>query len=251
MGESEQVSPISDGEDIEAYRITAPMEIGAVLRTLAQRGTFITIYVNEGRELILSRILEVDIKGKTFIFDVGGNAESNQVLLNSARSLVLAIPDGVKIQFAVGIVRNCQYQGSPALTAAFPADLIKLQRREYYRLPTPVARPYRCQLLLSNGSREWLNVHDVSLGGVGAWVPNEIKPLIERGNIYNEVSFDFGPAGIMKLNFEVRSLRQLEQRPGQFAWMMGCQYANLPRQTEANIQRLMAQLEAERKALTG
>lgn len=251
MGESEQVSPISDGEDIEAYRITAPMEIGAVLRTLAQRGTFITIYVNEGRELILSRILEVDIKGKTFIFDVGGNAASNQVLLNSARSLVLAIPDGVKIQFAVGIVRNCQYQGGPALTAAFPPDLIKLQRREYYRLPTPIARPYRCQLLLSNGTREWLNVHDVSLGGVGAWVPNEIKPLIERGNTYNDVSFDFGSAGIMKLNFEVRSLRQLEQRPGQFAWMMGCQYASLARQTEANIQRLMAQLEAERKALTG
>jgi flagellar brake protein len=251
VGESEQVSPISDGEDIEAYRITAPMEIGAVLRTLAQRGTFITIYVNEGRELILSRILEVDIKGKTFIFDVGGNAESNQVLLNSARSLVLAIPDGVKIQFAVGIVRNCQYQGGPALTAAFPADLIKLQRREYYRLPTPVARPYRCQLLLSNGTREWLNVHDVSLGGVGVWVVNEIKSLIEKGNVYNDVSFDFGPAGIMKLNFEVRSIRQLEQRPGHFAWMMGCQYANLPRQTEANIQRLMAQLEAERKALTG
>jgi flagellar brake protein len=251
VGESEQVSPILDGEDIEAYRITAPMEIGAVLRMLAQRGTFITIYVNEGRELILSRILDVDIKGKTFIFDVGGNAGVNQALLSSTRSLVVAIPDGVKVQFAVAVVRNCQHQGRPALTAAFPLDLIKLQRREYYRLLTPVARPYRCQLMFENGVHEWLNVHDVSLGGVGAWVPAKFKQSIEKGHIYNEVPFDFGPAGMMKLNFEVRSLRQLEQRPGQFAWMMGCQFVNLPRQTEANIQRLMAQLEAERKALTG
>ncbi len=251
MSESEQISPIPEGEEIGAFRMTAPMEIGAVLRTLAQRGDFITIDLNEGRELLLSRILEVDIKGKTFIFDVGGNAASNQMLLNSARSLVLAVPDGVKIQFAVGIVRNCQYQGGPALTTVFPSDLIKLQRREYYRLPTPVARPYRCQLPFANSTHEWLNVHDVSLGGIGAWVPSELKPQIEVGKVYNDIPFDFGPAGVMKLNFEVRSLRHLEQRPGHFAWMVGCQYVNLARQIEANIQRLMAQLEAERKALTG
>lgn len=251
MGESEQVSPIPESEDIEAYRMAAPMQIGAVLRTLAQRGDFITIYLNEGRELILSRVLDVDLKAKTFIFDVGGNAETNKILLNSARSLVLAIPDGVKIQFAVGIVRTCQFEGSPALTAGFPPDLIKLQRREFYRLSTPVARPYRCQLPFTGETREWLNVHDISLGGMGAWVPAEFKPLIEIGQVYSEVPFDFGPAGIMKLNIQVRSLRQLEQRPGVYTWMLGGQFVNLPRQIEANIQRLMAQMEAERKALTG
>ncbi len=54
-------TPVAEGEDIGPYQLTNPLEIGAVLRQLVLRGDNVTIYFAHGRQLMLSRLLAVDV----------------------------------------------------------------------------------------------------------------------------------------------------------------------------------------------
>jgi len=251
MTENNTAQPISEAEDIGPFRITSPVEITYVLRSLTQRSSFLTVYFNSGRDLMLTRILDADAKSGRFLFDLGGSESSNQALLKADKALFVANPEGVKIQFSTAKVTMGVFEGKPCFIAPLPADLVKLQRREYFRLPTPIANPYTCQLHWPQGPQLVLDLHDVSLGGAGLWFPVEYRNLLAQGMHIERAGFDFGRAGNMSIDFEVRNWHSVTNRNDQTQYILGVRFINLSRTQEASLQRLISQLERERKALLG
>lgn len=251
MKEQQQSHPISESEDIGPFRITNPMEICYVLRSLTQRESFLTVYFNGGRDLLLTRILDADAKSGTFLFDLGGNPDSNQALYKTDKALFVASPEGVKIQFSTSQIRSGTFEGQPCFVAPLPPDLIKLQRREFFRLPTPIASPYTCQLQWPEGPAIKVELHDVSLGGAGLWFSAEYRSLLQQGVKIERASFDFGRAGYMSIDFEIRNSHSVVNRNGQTLYIVGVRFINLSRTQEASLQRLISQLERERKVLLG
>ncbi|GAB7127583.1 flagellar brake protein [Silvimonas sp. JCM 19000] len=244
-------TPVAEGEDIGPYQLTNPLEIGAVLRQLVLRGDNVTIYFAHGRQLMLSRLLAVDVPKRELVLDVGGHEETNKALLNSDRNIIVGTPDGVKIQFVLSKIRPTRFDGSPAFAAAFPTDLIKLQRREFFRIETPLTRPYICEVTLPEGKRVGLELHDLSLGGIGAWaLPQVALPLVP-GMVLERAQLELGPNGMLQVDLEMRSKRVTVRGSGQEIYLVGFKFVNTSRAGEATLQRLMAQLERERKALTG
>ncbi len=245
------VRPISESEDIGPYRLSSPVEIGFVLRTLMQRADFVTTYFNSGKDMLLTRILDVDLKARQFVFDLSGHQASNDAIQKAEKVVFIAMPEGVRVQFSTSHVRSVQHEGRPALCAPFPPDLIKLQRREFFRLPTPLSNPYFCRLTLKNDEAVRLELRDISLGGVGAWFPEAQIGQIELGMKFQQVMFDLGPGGVMRLDIEVRNYRSVVNRQGQTQYIVGVRFCNLTRSQEANLQKLISHLERERKALIG
>ncbi|WP_028455462.1 flagellar brake protein [Chitinilyticum litopenaei] len=246
--ESIQQQPLGNELDLAPYVLTAPMAIGYELRQLASNATALAAYFNQGHDMLLTRVLAVDVKAKTFVFDVGGHAPSNDALRRADKILLVAAPDGVKVQFSIAGAQLCQFEGKPAFTAAFPPDLIKLQRREYFRLTTPVAKPYFCRARLADGAELRMDLHDISLGGFGAWLPAGLAGRVEAGQQYEEAWLELGAQGVLKLGFEVRSVREARLNSGT-RWFVGCQYLKFTHAVEANLQRVLVQLERERRAL--
>lgn len=244
-------TPVAEGEDIGPFQLTNPLEIGAVLRQLVLRGDFVTLYFSQGRQLMLSRLLGVDIPKRELLLDVGGHEATNNALLASERNIVVGTPDGVKIQFVLGKPRKTTFEGSPAFAAAFPADLIKLQRREFFRIETPLTRPYICEATLKDGKRVALELHDLSLGGIGVWAPPPIALSLNPGDVIERAQLELGANGVLAVDLEMRSRRVTVRGSGQEIYLVGCKFVNTSRAGEATLQRLMAQLERERKALTG
>lgn len=243
------VSPINEQEDIAPYRITAIMEIAFVLRNLAQNNTNLGIYFNAGRDMMLSRVLNVDSKTQQFIIDVGGHEASNIAIIQAERILFVTALDGVKVQFSVSGVKLSQFEGKPAFIINFPNDLIKLQRREFFRLLTPITNPLTCDLSLPDGIKTQLELHDISLGGAGIWLKDEQQ--MQAGLIIHHAYFNFSAAGTAKLDIEIRSTHPVTMAHGKVRWLVGVRFIDLPRNIETNLQRLLAHLERERKALTG
>lgn len=245
--------PISESEDIGPYRLASPVEVGFILRSLANRADFITVYFNNGRDLLLTRVLHVDQKKREFIFDLSGHQPSNDALQKTEKAIFVALPDGVKVQFATGHVRLVDFEEKPAFIAPFPPDVIKLQRREFFRLNTPISNPYYCRLNLpQTGDQIQLEIHDVSLGGLGMWLPKSLNAKVDKidmGLTIEQAMFDFGAGGVMRADIEVRNCRPIENRQGQTQYIVGVRFINLTRSQEANLQRLITQLERERKAL--
>lgn len=241
--------PISEAEDIGPYRLTSAVEVGFVLRTLAQRGDFISIFFNNGHDLLLTRVLDVDVKARTFVFDLSGHAQSNAALTKADKAVFVATPDGVKVQFSTAGIKQVDFEGRPAFNAPFPQDLIKLQRRDFFRLSSPISSPYCCRLVMNDGELLRLDVHDISLGGVGVWFSEAQVGKIEIGLKFSQAEFDFGPGGIMRINVEIRNRRAVVNRQGQTQYVIGMCFMGLSRTQEASLQRLISQLERERKAL--
>ena len=171
MSEQEPIvhQPISDKEDIAQFLLRTPLEIAHVFRALIQAKTNVGLYFNAGRDMMISRVLQVDVKEKVFIIDIGSHEPTNQALLGTTKVLFVTDLDGVKIQFSTDTPRRVNFEGKPALQLHFPADMIKLQRREYFRLTTPITSPYTVSLNRA-GNALTLELHDISLGGMGIWL---------------------------------------------------------------------------------
>ena len=79
--------PISEAEDIGPYRLASPLEVGFILRSLVQRADFVTIYFNGGHDMMLTRILDVDMKAHRFVFDLSGHGPSNEALQKAEKAV--------------------------------------------------------------------------------------------------------------------------------------------------------------------
>ncbi|MDR3412685.1 MAG: flagellar brake protein [Formivibrio sp.] len=244
-------NPIPESADIGPYRLSSPIEVGFVLRSLAQRADFITVYFNSGRDLLITRILDANLKARQFVFDLSGHQASNAALQKVDKAVFVGMPDGVKVQFSTGPIHEVSFEGQPAFAAPFPQDLIKLQRREFFRLVTPLSNPYFCRLSLKGVETIRLDVHDISLGGAGMWFPEAHVDKIGIGLKFSQVMFDLGPGGVMRVDIEVRNCRPVINRQGQTQYIVGVRFSNMARAQEAGLQKLISLLERERKALIG
>ena len=148
-----------------------PLEIGVQLRNLVNRGDFLTVEYAGGQ--LVTRLLDVDVRGRTFTFDWGALSEQNKGLLGAPRCQFHASPDGVRVEFATGTPRETRYEGLPAFEADFPEVLFYVQRREYFRVDAPILDPYMCSGRLPEGDTFRFEVHDLSLGGVGMRTTDE------------------------------------------------------------------------------
>ncbi|WP_374351085.1 flagellar brake protein [Chitinimonas sp.] len=239
---------ISEGVDVSNYLLHTPMEIAYVLRSLEQKGDLVSVYYDHGENSFLSAILSVDPKSQRFWFDISGVEAINRSFLRSDHMVFAAAPEGVKIQFVLdSTVSLVEYDDKPAFEAGFPNDVIKLQRREYFRLETPIGRPLQCRLPQPNGSMLVLPLHDISIGGMGLWISGQVE--VQQMDVFHGCRIDLGTFGHIEVTLEIRSKRQVTKRDGTVQVMLGTRFVDLPRNTENTLQRYIAQLERERHQL--
>jgi c-di-GMP-binding flagellar brake protein YcgR len=252
MTEEITPGPIHSELDIAPFLLKTPMEIAYVLRQLEQTSTNIAVYFNAGHDMMLTRVLAVDVKAKQFYFDVGGHEPSNRQLLATDKVLFVSNLDGVKIQFSIGTPSRAQYEGKPAFLSALPPDLVKLQRREFYRLTTPITTPYTISLQPPKQNSLTFDIHDISLGGLGIWLKSEEQlGWFELGSRIHKATLDLGAAGRFQADLEVRNTYPLTLKQDIVRYMLGVKFVDLSRGSESMLQKLIVQLEREKKALTG
>lgn len=237
--------------DLSKYTLGSAVEIAHHLKNIAKSGYMVTVFSNKGKTFVLTRLLTVDNTNQTLVFDWGAEEHTNQQMLQSERNVFVCSPDGVKTQFITGKVRQIVYDGQPAFEVDLPAQVIKLQRREYFRIRTPVGTPLMCTLNDYPGAPLDLAVFDISLGGLALWLPDLTLGGLEIGSQFLDSQIELKPFGVLRVALEVKHRLPLQMRNGQDALRIGCNFINLPTQMENLIQRYVGQLERERRAMTG
>jgi flagellar brake protein len=224
-----------------------PLEIGVSLRNLANRGDFLT--AQNGEAQIVTRLLDVDATAHTFVFDGGGTAEQNRAVLAAQRLFFSASPDGVRVEFTTGAVRETVFDGHPAFVADFPPVLYYMQRREYFRVEAPVLDPYICSGTLPNGDVFRFEVHDLSLGGVALRTTDERVADLEMGITIQDAELHFTATGRVTLDIKLVSHRESTNAKGDKRFTLGFKFMSMPGSAENTLQRLITQLEMKRRAL--
>ncbi len=238
-------------DDYSQYLLHSRTEILAVLRTLIQKNTLITVHFDRGNAFFLTSMLAILPETDSFIVDVSSEEETNAKALRADRLIFTAVVDKIKIQFSIDALVRTEFEGRPAFIGRIPDALLRLQRREFFRLATPIANPIR--LFTSLPRSEGVLALDVPLldisgGGVGLMLVPEQASLLKQGDVIENCRITLPEEGLLATTLGVRNLFDVATRSGARYVRVGCQYIDLPAARLAAIQRYITRIERERKA---
>lgn len=242
-----RLTQLSEAEIEERFHITGPQAVAFLLAGFIKEE--VRFSVQFGEEIFLTTLIAVQPDKKQLIFDCSGSNEVNRRLLRSQRNIFVGRPGGIHVQFTVGEVTEMMFAGGKAFAVPLPPHVVRMQRREYFRIETPRVRPLEFFGRLPDGGLLKLPVHDLSVAGMALTAAGDLPPL-EVG-IRLEHCHCSLPGDDREFFFSatVRHLTELEARKGSPHWRIGLQFDPLPTGEEVRIQRYIVRLERERHEL--
>lgn len=238
--------------DDSPYWMRSALDIRHLMKALARQQEKVTIWAGRAQPFI-SAVLEVD--DEELVLDFGADAALNAKALAGANIVVTTTLNRVDIRFELEKLSAVKFDGAMAFSSALPQKAHKLQRREYFRLPTPVGKPLQCHLFAPANAKTgepakdaFASVLDIGLGGLCLLDPGAQFKLVS-GETYRECQLDLGEFGLIRFDLEVCHVFDVENRLGKTKRRAGCRFPSLSRSAEGAIQRYMAKLERERRAL--
>ena len=239
------IQPIS-AEDVERYRVVQRTEIEQTLRKILHARSSVDL-VSEDRLKPILRSSLVQVDKNKILLDASPDSLINQVVLKTRNLLAVTEHDQVQIRFPCRSVSLDQDHASGAvISAAYPGELIRLQRRNSYRLGTSVVHPVKC-LIGKDGHLMEATVVDLSVGGVGV-LAYRIQGELTPGETYHGCRLALPESGEFAVSMTVRSTYEVARPDGQKAHRAGCQFIDLPASIETQIQRYILRVDRERRA---
>ena len=150
----------------------------------------------------------------------------------------------------LGHARQVPHDGGQAFQVPIPQRVVRIQRREYYRLTLPATNPIHCRIpLQDHATRKVLDVNlvDISVGGIGIiGYPPDVE--FDSGLVYRGCRIDLPYIGSINFAMQIRSTFRVTLSGGQPVKRSGCQFVDMPEPTVSQIQRYILQHERERRA---
>ena len=234
--------------DVEKYIVESSLEIVFILRAIIQKGDGVTAHFNHGDDFILTSILDVDANNDTVVLDYGPNEALNHKILEARKIVFITSQNKVRIQFTASHIEKIDYEGRSAFRINLPESLIKLQRREFYRLTTPISKPLVCTFPLEGGKSVDLAITDISIGGIGVVNPPATFNF-KTGAMHQGCQFTLPEIGTIQATLQIRNSFEITMKNDVRMMRAGCMFTNLPGTMQSQIQRYIIKLERERRAL--
>jgi c-di-GMP-binding flagellar brake protein YcgR len=243
-------NPADDADaDDSAYVLKSRAEIVHVLRDLVRTRALTTVHMGGVQGTLVTAVLGIDDETGEIIFDCSGNETLNRDVQRATKLLFVSAQDKVKIRFSTTAARLAAWQTEQAFAVPIPAELLRLQRREFYRVLAPLARSVQCIVPVAADDRcrnVETRVYDIGLGGVALIAqPGEIP--VEIGTCYENCRIALPDAGSIVVTLEVRSTLEMKLANGKPALRIGCQFVRPSAATSSLIQRYTMRLERDRK----
>lgn len=233
-------------EDLSRYMVHHAPEIERVLRGMANDRTLVTLYGDSGSHFVLSTIVDVDPAANALYLEWGPDMRQNQAILDSEDAVVTAVHERVRVQFMSRGVTRVDRSGDALFKLELPARLLRLQRREGYRLLTSLTHPLQCSFDLGGQELETV-VTDISVGGLGLLYQPGGEQLVQ-GKVYGGCRLHLPDIPPLLVNLDVRTAYEETMKNGLLALRAGCQFADLSPGSEAAVQRYIFKVERERRA---
>lgn len=247
-----QIALLSPSEiDDDRFRVSGTRSVQFMLNGFIKERDQFTVYFGpRSNDLFLSTLLEVDGDDERLIFDISGSAEINQRIQSADRLTFAGRPSGIRVQFQTTSPSTVVYQGGKAFAVALPKYIVRVQRREYFRVHTPRSRPLQFSFKLPDGTPQSLPIYDLSVAGIGVNAPSVPPGLDVPGLKLGRARFSL-PDDPREFNVEIvlRRVAEIESRSGLRQFRIGLQFVGLSFGDESRIQRYIDRLERERREL--
>lgn len=232
--------------DLSSFSIQNPKQIISHLLLLCKNKSLLSARFGIDNEFFITTLLGIDEKNNTVVLDYGPKEDLNQRLLNSDKIALDTEYNGIKVSFTGAALRKILYKGEPAFSMPIPKLLYWMQRREYYRVKSPLSKPCYCQLVLKDKEPINLKLYDISLSGFAMLnVSKEVSDMLIPGTIFEKCKLILSGAGEGMISFEICVKYIINPNKLEKIQKIGCKFIKLTFPVEEAIQRYMQQVQRE------
>jgi c-di-GMP-binding flagellar brake protein YcgR len=232
-------------EDRGRYLVSHTAEIERILREVMEGKNIVALYGENGKQFLLSTLVAIEANKGYLLFEQGVDAAMNASLLGSKECTFASTHDQVHIQFSSAKIEATKLGQEAVFRVPLPRELLRLQRREYYRLVTSVINPVKCLINTGTGLMESVVV-DISIGGVGVLAYPE-EGRLKAGETFHGCRITLPGTGEFAVGLNVCTTFEITLKNGRLTHRAGCQFIDLPASVETAIQRYIIQVDRERR----
>lgn len=239
-------------DDYSRYLLRSRTDILFNLRGLIQRRAMLSAFIDASADSFLTAIIALSADENHLVLDAASDETINRRVEAAEQLICITQLDRIKVQFAARGIQRIQHEGHDAFRVQRPEVMLRLQRREYFRLTAPSAHSLTCLIPMTIGGEHReisveASVLDISGGGLAITVPPDgmtVEPDMEFGNC----RLMLPETGAIVTSLRVRNLFRITNRDGSITLRAGCEFTQLSSAMASTIQRYILKIERERNA---
>ncbi|HBN53877.1 MAG TPA: pilus assembly protein PilZ [Stenotrophomonas sp.] len=230
----------------EKYMVRNPRQIRLLLQALIDQRATVAVHPDGREQSYPSAVLELD--EDDLLLDGSPLPSVNRSVGEASHLLCFAQVDKVMVRFRLEHPQVLAEHGRTAFRVGFPEEVYHLQRRELYRLETPVGDSPWCVIPDPQGGDplRW-RVVDISAGGIAILLPPDLT-LLRLQQRLGACELQLPDSAPVPVDLVVCSQLVRKQANGVEQQRVGLRFENLPRGADAAIQRYIFRVDRERKA---
>ena len=245
-----RIEHFSRGQDIE-FRIKSKKEMQFILQDIAEKGTRVALYYDQAHNFILTTLYGANEEGMWL--DVGPSAADNKRVLLSEKITVVSLHQHVKVQFEVYDIKTALLEGDETFYLELPEYLLRIQRRDNFRLKIPASTPVKCIIPIKpfdpdkpdepEITRE-VSIVDISCGGIGLLCGENETDLLPGGAFQNCL-ISLPDIGNLRISINVKNNVKFTTQKDLVITRAGCQFGRMDNRMNAMLQSYITHLQSE------
>lgn len=233
----------------EQYQVSAALERYRILRDMHKGQEPITVYLpnEEGKpsaeHYFVSSLVDIDKDGLSILLESAQQPELTAMAIRAPYLLCATQLNKVKIEFRLEQPLAAQHEGQDVIKTPVPEVLVRVQRREYYRLLIPYNVLLQCSIRTENNELR-LDLADISCGGIGGKF-EDVDFDLPPGMVLEDCQLDIPQVGAVTVDLQVRNSFKRIEGNGREVRHIGFAFVDLPDYAVNAIQRFIYTRERE------
>lgn len=230
------------------FEVQAAEEVVFILRGLMKNGARITGYLDDSDDFILTSLLKIDEDSNSLMLALDSSKFLNRRAQLCAKLVCITNQGKIKIQFTLDGLNLVKLDDINAFRAEIPESLIRLQRRDYFRLTVPKGKPLVCMIPVKqeNGKTVEFGASIVNISGRGLTVIVPEGMEFAVNNEFPNCRIDLPEGGTVVATMQVRSVYDVNLTGGRIIQRAGCQFVKMPNPVQHLILKYILKVESER-----
>jgi c-di-GMP-binding flagellar brake protein YcgR len=243
----------SSTQELSPYQVYSRREIIGLLRNIEHHKQLVSMHINRGAEAVVTSVLAIDDINNTVIIDCAPNEDTNKRVVASDNISFETVLDHIRILFFATSAERCVYENLPALRIPLPPNMIRLQRREFYRVPVPLSMAVRCEIQVppdeAGTEMETITVTLQNVSGGGIAIIDDKKRLDNTpGFVYKDCRITLPGNAVVVTSLQVKNSQDVTLPNGKVSRRVGCLFFELSKPMLTAVQRFITKLEREQNA---
>jgi c-di-GMP-binding flagellar brake protein YcgR len=233
---------------LDEFRISAPREIGAMLKRLVDANAELSLVSSRGG-VVTTTLWSVDATRANLSFCADPADPALSTLLDSEDAIAVGYLDNIKVQFDLDGMVLVRGASASVISCAWPRQLYRFQRREAFRVrpllhATPAARLRHTEIA---EMRLVLRLLDLSIGGCALFLPEDV-PALQPGALINHVQIDLDADTRFVVDLRLQHITSFNTDA--HGVRLGCEFVNPGGDTLRALQRYIDQTQKRGKLLS-